>query len=297
MMYYSDLQANVIYCDSSLEPFSGKIKSNIKYLHLPNYTFSKKILHALTTIESELIALCADDDFILINSLYNGADYLNMDKGYSAFVGRYLSFESNYSGKFSQLYASIPDDILGNPENNAKIFFNNYYQILWAMYPKEVIENAFRVINASQFSNENFIEIIVGACVCYSGGIKFSRDIWGVREKSLKDHWGKQQISLSEMTEVDIEKDFKEIRIMLDGSTSQGYSDIVLNSYLEASKKQSSRLKSLVKRILPQNIVFALTRINRTMLRNHLTYNDNYGGLIELSDVKRVLGKYKVKSE
>lgn len=67
--YFKELNARVIYCDSSQVKYSGVLPSNIEYLHTPNLNFAEKILNAISVVNTSKIALCADDDFILLESL------------------------------------------------------------------------------------------------------------------------------------------------------------------------------------------------------------------------------------
>ena len=85
--YFKNLEAKVIYCDSSLQPYNKGLPSNIEYIHLPNKSFSEKILITLDKINTSFVALCADDDFILLDSLYKGCDILNKNTNFATILG------------------------------------------------------------------------------------------------------------------------------------------------------------------------------------------------------------------
>jgi len=78
--FFKDLEAYVIYCDSSLNPYIGLFKTNMKYVHVPGKQFAEKVLIALNCIRTDYVAMCADDDFILYSALYKGILALEKDK-------------------------------------------------------------------------------------------------------------------------------------------------------------------------------------------------------------------------
>lgn len=267
MEYFKDLNAQVFYCDSSEIAYDDTLSPNIRYLHLPGKKFAEKILIALHSINTDLVALCADDDFILIDSLYKGADFLSKNNDFSTIIGKYFGFKEEFDG----IYAKNPNsfrDINFSAEENARVFFTNYYQILWAMYRKNTLETAFTIIKQAKFSNDNFIELIIGAVVCYSGGIRFLNDIWGIREISASDHWGKRHLSISEMDIINREKDFIPIRTQLDQYTSDGYSDLVLNSYLHFTRKKDVTIRTMLKKIIPRQFLTSISKLKHKAALN-----------------------------
>ena len=244
--YFKNLSAKVLYCDSSSEPYKGVLPSNIEYLHLPNKKFAEKILIALDKIDSPIVATCADDDFILIEALEKGYKVLKNENQFTTVVGKYASFKENFNGEFYNMYNSNLGDINFGAEKNATEFFENYHQILWAMYDKKILENAFSIINQAGFNNDNFIEIVVGSCACYSGGIRFLDEIWGVRESSLSEHWGTRHLPIPNIENLEQNSDFLNFKKLMDENTSKGYAEIAMNSYLKGQFVPKSTLKSLI---------------------------------------------------
>lgn len=260
--YFKDLSAEVIYCDSSQVKYEGIIPTNIKYLHLPDKNFSEKILYAVSLVNTSKIALCADDDFILHESLYKGNDFLNRNVDYSSVVGQYACFKKDFDGVFYEMYKwNINDrNISKDPISNVKSFFYNYHQILWAMYRKDVILDSFDAIAKSRFRNDNFIELSIGAIACFKGGIKIFNFIWGVREKNSDDHWAVRHIPLNMIQKKKLEVDFTQFKKNIDAITFDGYSDIVMSSYLDNQSKHSNSIKRKIKNIIPNSIVTFLKK-------------------------------------
>lgn len=288
--YFKDLDAQVIYVDSSSIPFTGKIAQNMHYLHLPNKKFAEKILFALAETSNEIVALCADDDFILIESMYEGYELLNLDGDVSTIVGKYVSFQEEFDGKFSKNLTTLPD-IIGTSNERAELFFKNYYQILWAMYRKQVLITAFKIVQQAEISNDNFIELIIGSVSCFCGRIKYLNAIWGVREINTVDHWGEKHVNISVLDNKYREQEFKRIRAVLDQCTSNGYSNLVLKSYLKFARKKSASPKSFIKKLIPYHLHFLLSKLALRMRNNN---NDHYidEELLPLSTITKVLKNY-----
>jgi glycosyltransferase domain-containing protein len=254
MEYFKDLQADVIYCDSSSEKYEGELYPNVNYLHLPGKNFANKVLFALSGIKTNFVALCADDDFIIIDSLYKGLFFLNGNKNYKTVVGKYIAFKDKFDGDYYPLYQELPEDVDFTAEKNAEVFFKNYYQILWGMYDKDVLIKAFGIINEAKFHNDNFIELVIGTCVCHAGGIKFLKDVWGVREISTIEHWGSRHAPIVSMKIAQMHGDYSKFSQLIDSETTAGYADLAMNNYLNGRKEQVGFLRDAVSGMIPKAI-------------------------------------------
>jgi len=278
MEYFKDLQTHVIYCDSSSVNYEGELYPNVNYLHLPGENFAKKVLFALSSIKTNFVALCADDDFIIIDSLYKGLLFLEENKNYKAVVGKYISFKDKFDGDYYPLYQELPNDISFNAKKNAEIFFKNYYQILWGMYDKDVLIKAFGIIDKAKFNNDNFIELVIGTCVCHAGNIKFLRDIWGVREISTIEHWGSRHAPILSKKIAQIRGDYSKFSKLIDSETNAGYADLVMNNYLNGHRERVGFLRLAIGEIIPKaikKIVRNKILIKSAVSRLDLSQSDN----------------------
>ena len=248
--YFKNLDATVIYCDSSKKKYEGSLSTNMHYIHLPNKKFAAKVLDALQVVKTPFVSLCADDDFILIDSLSKGISILEDNKDYKTIVGKYISFKESFDDTFYPMYQNLPSDTNLGFNKNAESFFKNYYKILWAMYYKKILLKAFNIINEANFKNDNFIEIVIGACACYDGGIRFLDEIWGVREISTQEHWGMRHKPLNSVANLHEDSDYQSFKNLLEEKTSKGYADLVLNSYLN---KQFVK-KNFIKKVIPNSV-------------------------------------------
>lgn len=255
--YFKDLDAQVIYCDSTELKSSEKFSSNMLYIHLPNEKFVDKILIALDLIKTDYIALCADDDFVIIDALYEGASVLSHSESIKTVLGFNLLFHENFDKNFYYRKKSKFFIIDSNPYDNIKLFFNNYQQVLWGMYDKTILKKSFDIIKQAEFKNDNFIELVIGGIACYIGGISILKRIWSVRELSHKIHWGNRQPSISSIYfNRNFKSDFISFKIKIDENTEDGYSTKILENYLKFSSYQrfKMRIKNSIKKIIGKKL-------------------------------------------
>lgn len=257
--YFENSAASIIYCDSSETVYEGRLGNNMKYLHLPLTIFSKKILYALNLIETDYVALCADDDFIMLDALSQGINFLNQNKAFATVLGLNIAFHEKFDGEYYfEGNSSLPDEINFDPKKNTQIFFNNYRQVLWGMYNKNIVEKAFNIIQEAKFKNENYIELVLGGVACYCGGIKILESVWSVRELSAKEHWGDKHNAITfDYFESDSRNDFKQFKIKVDKITYDGFSEFIMESYLKLTfiSKCKLLIKSFLKNIIPPILI------------------------------------------
>ena len=298
--YFKDLKATVIYCDSSENRYKGYIGKNMVYLHLPGKKFAEKILIALEDVNTTYVAQCADDDFILIDSLYKGIDFLEDNKDYKTLVGKYIGFHDKFDGAFYKIYQDLPKDITFDVRRTVELFFSNYYQILWAMYDKNILVKSFSIIKKANYYSDNFIELTIGAVVCFFGGIKFLNDIWGVRETNAGNRWGKRHKCITKInTDKNIQDDFRKFKKSLDSTTFDGFSELILESYLRGHRKKNAGpiYKILLKKILPHKAI-SLIRSKRELYKSSRKNPDlikinSINNPEELGKIRNILFKYR----
>lgn len=277
--YFKDLNAKVIYCDSSEEAYSSYLASNMEYIHLPEKKFAEKILIALKKTDSDFVALCADDDFILIDSLYNGASFLINNDSFKTVIGQNIAFHERFEGQYYfKAKATDLNEINSDPYTNCISFFKNYQQILWGLYHKEILINTFQIIKEANFNNENFIELVLGGIACYSGGIKILDEVWSIRELSAKEHWGDKHKVISIEYLYSNGNDSKLFKDKLDRHTTNGYAKLVLINYLKLTKVK--KYKILIKEIIKHILLFLLRPVKLSAkMREYNNSFEKYPGL------------------
>lgn len=88
--YYSLWDCEIIICNSSPVIKSLFNKNNFNHIHYADVNFSKKIYNVLKTVTTPFVYLCADDDFLALNGIIEGIDFLEKNNHYVSVQGRYL---------------------------------------------------------------------------------------------------------------------------------------------------------------------------------------------------------------
>jgi glycosyltransferase domain-containing protein len=271
--YFSEFNAKIIFVDSSVIPYKGELSSNIDYFHCPEMLFIKKALFAISQTDTEFIAFCADDDFIIEDSLKIGLCKLKDNRNLTASVGRYLGFDEVFNGEIYKIqnYATWPDVEL-EPKQNITNFLSNYHQILWALYRKSTIKNAYEIIDEASFSNDNFIELVIATLCCGTGGIALIDDYWGVRENTSSDHWGKRHSPLySIQNTVSFTEDVQKFIDLLDPFVGRANAKLAIDCYLKNSKPISNtRLLKIVKTHILKTLGLLKLHVRREVVTHPL---------------------------
>ena len=104
---------SIIIIDSSAKPLNLKLEKNFKYIHYKKNKFASKISYALSKVVTKYCVLVNDDDFISLNGLTKGINFLELNKDYVSYHGEYISFR--YLDKINQvIYLAAYDDTLKN---------------------------------------------------------------------------------------------------------------------------------------------------------------------------------------
>ena len=242
--YYSSFPCKVYISDSSKEIAEIECSDNISYRWVPQSNFYGKVLDVLNETSADFYALSPDDDFLKQETLMECYEALKNNSHYSAGLGRQVLFNENFDGSFwSPDYLNRLNNI-GKKNFRSKAeyvqYFESHYQnILWSLFRKEVITKAFKSLSECNFSNGNFIELVLGIEAIRNGDIYMSRNGLNYREIISSDHWGSKtlpitwdNISKNNQLSEDVEK-FKQ------HYDDNGFAEFCLNSYLGPDEKPS----------------------------------------------------------
>lgn len=146
--YYEPLGIKVIIVDSSKTALQTKGLVNITYLHTPGIAFAKKISLALGMVETPYVCLCADDDFLSLNGLQSGFEFLRTNPDYASVQGTFIQFILNR--KF--LTYGIGDAgkqnyTIGESDISARVIhaFDQYKNCMYALYRTPVLVSAMNL--------------------------------------------------------------------------------------------------------------------------------------------------------
>lgn len=250
--YFSSFgNVSVYICDSTEEAYTGKFPKNITYLHKPGLSFVKKMAATLLLVETPVVAVCADDDFVLQETI-NGIVEKIVKSGYSMGVGRYFGFNIPYSG-FFPLYgrSRFPNVSSENREKRIKSFLGKYHMSLWAVYDTAVLKKAYNILLQANVKNDNFIELVIASIAASEGKIYFTNKTLGVRECQNKNRisWGRLQPNIRTYA---LQEEFKVDMENLNRAVGDNSIRLGINAYIQAGGNKKRLSEMVVKRL--QNI-------------------------------------------
>ncbi|MCF7804208.1 MAG: TIGR00180 family glycosyltransferase [Candidatus Marinimicrobia bacterium] len=236
--YYVGAPFSVIYLDSSEESIENQnFKKNIHYIHCPKKGFVKKIHTCLENINTKYVALCADDDFIPLDSIKFGLKFLEDNNSFKTVQGLNVGFLNKFNGEFyysNNIQSYDANEINFGLIKNAEIFWQNYRNVLWSLQHRDNLLVSFDILSKKKIINDNYIEFVIGCIACAQGGIKYIDKIWNVRERFADDHWAHRHKSIKNFyINSETRKEFKHFEKIIDNQTIKGYSKHCLKNYLK----------------------------------------------------------------
>jgi len=213
--YYSNFKNITLYiCDSSPEPSNLIFPENMIYYHLHKCNFAEKILTALKKINTNHVSICADDDFLIEDTivyLINEMKSKNMIMG----VGKYYGFNIPFTGFFPKYEKLKFPETNGNDKKNRIMnYMNNYFMSLWGVYQTNKIIEAYKILVQIKLYNDNFIELIIAITMAQQGKVLFTNKVIGIREHHnfIRQSWKDRHSSLKNRTiDHNIKEDIKQI--------------------------------------------------------------------------------------
>ena len=292
MEYFKISNFDIYYCDSTESKLIFDFPKNITYKHLPNKSFSEKILLVLKKIQTNYVALCADDDFLSIDTLNKYFYKIKNNEKISLFIGNNLQFNEHFDDQFftNKLYKKKDFDLRKN--ENVKLFLNDYRQVLWGLYSKTILIMSLEIICKAKFKNDNFIELVLATISSYFGKIVFVNDIWSVRELSNNSHWATRHLALYyHHSDYDIKNDMIIFKNLVDSYTENGISEIALNQYLPSNFfiKIKYIIKYYLKIIVSPRIRFFLRRLVKKKNIDYLYIEKSIDSSLSL--ISKILSK------
>jgi len=184
--YYSNTDFNIMVADSSDEKFMFcKDYKNVKYFHYKNRTYSKKMQEIIKKVKTKYVVICADDDFIIPDSIKKCVKFLNENSDYASAQGLYISF-INESKKIIHIPAylsSIGKDINSNDSlKRLKQLLSSYLQLFYSVHRTENLNVVFK-ISEKKIKNLNLIELLIAIVSCINGKHKVLPIFYGAREQ------------------------------------------------------------------------------------------------------------------
>jgi len=248
MEYYNNCGFDVIYVDSSeCEYLYAKNQyANITYVYFKGMDFSGKLLRILEKVSSKYVGLCADDDFLILDRIFLGISFLQGQEIIKAYIGANYGINRENSNQIIPLNESIDCEYL---RGDTEKYFLDYTMILWGLYNKEAFYKAIKIIEKSDFENDNFIELTLGTILLIEGGIKRVSTPLLVREIGQSDNWGLRHKHLTQ-DDLTIKMDFQKIRNTINSVYGDDYFTEAFTAYISGieDKVKNNNLYTKLKR-------------------------------------------------
>ena len=198
--YYTEFPCKVYICDSSSEKADVESSGNIVYRWVPQSNFYGKVLDVLNETSAEFYALSPDDDFLKQETLMECYDLLISNNKYVMANGKQCLFYQDFDNKlYYNVYTNGFSNVneINNDVKGVRYYWDHYQNILWSLFRREAILNAFLVLKKCGFKNGNFIEIVLSIESLRIGSVYISDNHFNCMEINPNDHWGNTTPSIS----------------------------------------------------------------------------------------------------
>ena len=136
--YNKDCSFHVIVADSTKNDYKFTLAkpASFQYLHYPDVSLTQKLENALQQVKTKYIVMCADDDFIIPERIFDCIGFLEDNKEYSAVQGNSISYKkANSDGakiEFSIMYENPVKEILHDDSlERLKALFDSYRAVFF----------------------------------------------------------------------------------------------------------------------------------------------------------------------
>lgn len=196
--YFSSFKNCQIYiCDSTEVQHNGEFPQNMTYIHMPKKSFVQKMNLILEDIQTDYVAVCADDDFVIEDTANEIVEKLGTK--YSMGIGRCFGFDIPFN-RFYPIYTQVNFSSINhkNAESRISKYMKNYYMSLWAVYKRDILQKAYSILNQVVYVNDNFIELAIAITCANANNIYFSNSVLGIREckNTYNNSWRHKQKNL-----------------------------------------------------------------------------------------------------
>ncbi len=181
---------NFLIIDSSPKIFKYKFKKNFKYIHYKKNSFSKKIFHTLSKVSTKYCIIVNDDDFIGMNALKKGINFLESNQDYVSYHGEYISFR--YLERNNKvLYIAAYSDTLKNNLNftidskvgRVKKLYENRPHWYNALHYTKNLKKSFKIAILGQ--DIHFSEILIPFVIGLDGKCKVDKVFWYAKDANV----------------------------------------------------------------------------------------------------------------
>lgn len=200
--YFLSFNLNIIVIDSSNIKFKylNEYNDKVTYKFYPKMDLANKLFKILDLIETPYVVMCADDDFLVPNSIVKIIAFLEKNPEYNSGQGIYLDFSYvNNNIVYSLRYKETTDLDLNSDKSSQRVSIlqNNYFQYYYAVFRTKLFTKCIKSIienSASQIRNLCLLESYISVYSAIEGKHVILPIFYSVRENisnsagSLTEH-------------------------------------------------------------------------------------------------------------
>lgn len=185
--YYEKLNAPIIIADSSSTKKDWHFPSdNFSYFHFPQLSFPEKMEQVINLVNTPYVVMCANDDFILPDSINKCIDFLEVNQDYSVAQGKIIRFyNKKYLNniRFELMYDGDFSNESDNFKDRLKKIFNPYKTTFYGIHRTALLKNTVKDIS-KKINNAFLTEYIVTISHVLNGKYKDLPFLYQIREHS-----------------------------------------------------------------------------------------------------------------
>jgi len=291
---YPNYKFNIFVADSSSEENKKLNKTNISlfsnldinYLEYAiEITPHDKLLDALNQIKTKYCVICADDDFVSPNGIYESIKFLNENPDFTVVHGTYFGFILNHKHTNTISWRNIyegPSIISNNPEDRIRLNFNDYLPTFYGVSTTCHLRLIFK--ENYEFQDDlYFSELFLSSLSLIYGKMKrldifySARDLTSERTYSINSEFDIIKNSILNNSPNDYYQKYKKSlvhhlcknsEITFDESSS--IIDSSIKEYLIINYKKNNKIKKLIPRKLKK-----LYRVIVPLKNQGISYKDS----------------------
>ncbi len=123
------------------------MQANWQHMYLPGTSFTQKIEQVLHEVTTTYAAMCADDDFIVTESLCDCVHFLDEHSDYAIAQGKAIRYDKESIATGNIRYRLLYNETHNVEEEDAKLrlqhMFHPYRSVLYAVFRTSALRNAF----------------------------------------------------------------------------------------------------------------------------------------------------------
>ncbi len=187
LKYYNNFESRIILADSSQVQYKYSCsKDFFSHIYTPGFSFTKKIENALSLVETPYVVMCADDDFIIAESIKECAEFLDNHPDFAVAQGFAIQYKKIKPLDENVEFGSLYKDLNYSKETEEPIerlnnFFKHYRSLLYAVHRTEVLRTAYKD-SGDIVTNLYLNEYLSGLLPIFSGKYKELPILYQVRE-------------------------------------------------------------------------------------------------------------------